>query len=206
MSVWIEFDPPEVNLTTAECVSGGCTVGPSRCGGGRSNPTVQALLIGPFSSVALKQDLAWGNSWHKFMVCGGKGGGGGVQAVFHPSFYFSQIIPTPWPLNEASRHRGGRRRGLGIINDSSEEMKPRKAASRSPGNNSPGFVLVGKPSTTGNSILHICFSILLSFSKLHPPHCSLLHIYFCIFHYQIIESLYLLSESKSLEPYEWVCG
>ena len=55
--------------------------GPARVGGGAlTSQWSPPLLIGPFRSVSLKQGLARGNSWHKFMdgeAVGEKGGRGG---------------------------------------------------------------------------------------------------------------------------------
>lgn len=61
------FSPVDSVSLREPCWSAALT-GPARVGGGAlTSQWSPPLLIGPFRSVSLKQGLARGNSWHKFM-------------------------------------------------------------------------------------------------------------------------------------------
>lgn len=60
----VEYSP----VSASDLCWAACTDGPRPESVGAQEPhSGAALLIGPFRSVSLKQGLARGNSWHKFM-------------------------------------------------------------------------------------------------------------------------------------------
>lgn len=54
---------------------------------------------------------------------GWREGGTGGYKQFSLHFFFSQLIPALWPLNEATGHSGGRRQGLSTVTTAVEWNK-----------------------------------------------------------------------------------